>query len=46
VEQAAVREVKEETGLDIALRKVVGIYSKPDENAIMECCYDENSTWQ
>jgi ADP-ribose pyrophosphatase YjhB (NUDIX family) len=34
VEQAAIREVKEETGLDIRITKVVGIYSKPNEHAI------------
>jgi 8-oxo-dGTP diphosphatase len=34
IDQAAVREVKEETGLDIHLTRVVGIYSKPAENAI------------
>jgi 8-oxo-dGTP diphosphatase len=34
LEQAAVREVKEETGLDVRLRRVVGLYSKPDENSL------------
>lgn len=34
VEQAAIREVKEETGLDVHLKRVVGLYSKPDESAL------------
>jgi 8-oxo-dGTP diphosphatase len=34
LEQAAIREVKEETGLDVRLRRVVGLYSKPDENSL------------
>lgn len=34
VEQAAIREVKEETGLDIRITRVVGIYSKPKDNSI------------
>jgi len=34
IDQAAVREVKEETGLDIHLRRVIGLYSKPGENAL------------
>jgi argininosuccinate lyase len=34
VEQAAVREVKEETGLDVRLTRLVGIYSKPEQDAL------------
>jgi ADP-ribose pyrophosphatase YjhB (NUDIX family) len=34
LDQAAVRELKEETGLDIRLNRVVGLYSKPSEDAI------------
>jgi len=34
IDQAAVREVKEETGLDIQVKRVIGIYSKPDEGSI------------
>lgn len=33
-DQAAAREVKEETGLDVRLKRVVGIYAKLDENAL------------
>lgn len=29
LEQAAIREVREETGLEVRLKRVVGIYSKP-----------------
>ena len=34
LEEAAIREVKEETGLNIRIQKVVGIYSKPSEGAL------------
>jgi ADP-ribose pyrophosphatase YjhB (NUDIX family) len=34
IDQAAVREVKEETGLDISIERVVGLYSKPGEYAL------------
>ncbi len=34
INRAAVREVKEETGLDVEIRRVVGLYSKADENAL------------
>ena len=32
VEHAAVREMKEETGLDVELSGIVGVYSKPDRD--------------
>lgn len=32
VEKAAIREAKEETGLDIELTKLVGVYSRPDRD--------------
>ncbi len=32
VENAAVREAREETGLDIELVRLVGVYSKPDRD--------------
>jgi ADP-ribose pyrophosphatase YjhB (NUDIX family) len=34
LEQAALREVKEETGLEIRIKRIVGIYSKIDESAL------------
>lgn len=30
VSQAAIREVKEETGMDIAIKHLIGVYSDPD----------------
>ena len=32
--EAAIREVSEETGLDIDVKRVIGLYSKPGENAL------------
>jgi 8-oxo-dGTP diphosphatase len=37
VDQAAVREVKEETGLDVRLTRLVGVYSKPAQDALAVC---------
>jgi ADP-ribose pyrophosphatase YjhB (NUDIX family) len=37
VDQAAMREVKEETGLDVRLTRLVGVYSKPDQAALAVC---------
>ena len=34
VEQAAVREVREETGLAVRIQRIVGLYSKPDEGSL------------
>lgn len=34
IEQAAVREVREETGLEVHLSKTVGIYLKPEEDGL------------
>lgn len=34
VEEAAIREVREETGLTVRLLRVVGLYSKPAEEAV------------
>jgi 8-oxo-dGTP diphosphatase len=41
LEQAAVREVREETGLEVRLKRVVGLYSKPDENGLAICLEGE-----
>ena len=35
VEQAVIREVKEETGLDVAVEKLTGVYSKENKNEIV-----------
>lgn len=32
IEQTAVREVREETGLEIYLKKIIGVYSQPDRD--------------
>ena len=37
VDRAAIREVKEETGLDVRLTRLVGVYSKPAECALALC---------
>jgi len=37
IEEAAIREVKEETGLEIRLGRLVGLYSKPAENGLAIC---------
>ena len=37
VEQAAIREAKEETGLDVRLTRLVGVYSKPALDALAIC---------
>ena len=34
LDEAAIREVKEEPGLDVRLKRVVGLYSKPGEEAL------------
>ena len=33
--QGTIREVKEETGLDVEIAKLVGVYSKPDKDEII-----------
>ena len=37
IDEAAIREVREETGLDVRLRRVVGLYSKPREDGLAVC---------
>lgn len=32
VEEAVIREIKEETGLDATIRKLLGVYSHPDRD--------------
>lgn len=42
VEEAAQREAKEETGLDVVLLKLVGVYSKPERDPrghVVSICY-------
>ena len=42
VEDAAVREVKEETGIDIVLQGIVGVYSEPGRDSrghVISICY-------
>lgn len=34
IEEAAIREVAEETGLEVRITRVVGLYSKPAENGL------------
>src|ERR671914_266389 len=34
IDQAAIREVREETGLEIRIKRVVGMYVKRDEEAL------------
>lgn len=34
IDQAAIREVREETGLEIRIKRVVGIYVKPSEESL------------
>lgn len=35
VEEALIREVREETGLEVAVEKLVGVYSKPQKNEVV-----------
>ena len=37
IDEAAIREVMEETGLDVRLKRVVGLYSKPNEDGLAVC---------
>src|SRR5690349_5459021 len=34
IDQAAIREVREETGLEVRIKRVVGMYAKQDEEAL------------
>jgi ADP-ribose pyrophosphatase YjhB (NUDIX family) len=34
IEHAAAREVREETGLEVRIRRVIGVYSKPAEGSV------------
>ena len=33
IEETAIREAKEETGIDIRLQQIIGVYSKPDRDS-------------
>jgi 8-oxo-dGTP diphosphatase len=35
VEEALIREVREETGLEVAVERLVGVYSKPQKNEVV-----------
>jgi 8-oxo-dGTP diphosphatase len=35
VEEAMIREVREETGLEVAVERLVGVYSKPQKNEVV-----------
>jgi 8-oxo-dGTP pyrophosphatase MutT (NUDIX family) len=42
VSQAVIREVREETGLDVAIRRLVGVYSEP---ALQVVRYPDGNVW-
>jgi 8-oxo-dGTP pyrophosphatase MutT (NUDIX family) len=43
VTDAVIREVREETGLTVAVRRLVGVYSRPDRQVIR---YPDGDVWQ
>ena len=42
VSQAVVREVREETGLDVSVRRLIGVYSEPDMQVVR---YPDGNVW-
>lgn len=42
VSQAVIREVREETGLEVGVRRLIGVYSEPDRQIVR---YPDGNVW-